>query len=457
MTVADKKTIRIGNGQGFWGDSVDAPVHMVEDGPLDFLGLDYLAEVTMSIMQKLKGRNPQAGYATDFVEFMERVLPTMSKKGVRVIANAGGVNSEACKQALFAAAHSIGVKKLRVGTVSGDDILPRLPRMMKDGVLLNNMDDGRPLTDILDRVLSANVYLPTRGMVEALDAGADVVLTGRCTDPGLTLAPMVHTFGWAWDDWDRLAAGTVAGHILECGAQCTGGNYSRWWEVKGWDRLGYPLAEVSADGSFVVTKHAGTGGMVNIDTISEQLVYEMGNPNAYITPDVVADFTSVQLASAGRNRVRVSGIKGSPATDSYKVSMSYRDGYKSTGQLTISGPDALAKAKICARALWGRLKRAGFTYEKTNTEYVGVNSCHEGIVGEVSQVPEVVLRVSVKDPDRNKVNRFGREIAPLVTSGPPGVTGFAGGRPKATEAIGFWPALIPKDLIQLDVRTEDLS
>ena len=452
-----KKMIRIGNGQGFWGDSVDAPVRMVEDGPLDFLGLDYLAEVTMSIMQKLKGRNPAAGYATDFIEFMERVLPTMKKKGVRIVANAGGVNHESCKQALFAAARKARVKKLRVGTVGGDDILADLPALLKKGVPLDNMDDGRPLTDIMDRVLSANVYLPTTGMVEALDEGAEVVLTGRCTDPGLTLAPMVHAFGWAWDDWDRLAAGTVAGHIIECGAQCTGGNFSRWWEIKGWDRIGYPLVEVAEDGSFVVTKHAGTGGLVSVDTVAEQLVYEMGNPRAYITPDVVADFTSIQLAPAGRNRVRVSGIKGAPATDSYKVSMSYRDGYKSTGQLTLSGPDALAKAKVCARALWGRLKRAGFTYEKTRTEYLGVNSCHEGIAGETADAPEVVLRVSVKDPDRDKVNRFGREIAPLVTSGPPGVTGFAGGRPKATEAIGFWPALIPKELIRVQVRMEDLS
>jgi hypothetical protein len=452
-----KNTIRIGNGQGFWGDSVDAPVRMVEDGPLDFLGLDYLAEVTMSIMQKLRGRDPRAGFATDFIELMERILPTMKKKGVRLLANAGGVNPQACRDALFAAARKSGIKKLRVGTVQGDDILSHLSGMVKKGILLNNMDDNRPVTDIMDRILSANVYLPTTGMVEALHQGAEVVLTGRCTDPGLTLAPMVHTFGWAWDDWDRLAAGTVAGHLIECGAQCTGGNFSRWWEVKGWDRMGYPLVEVAPDGTFVVTKHAGSGGMVSVDTIAEQLVYEMGNPRAYITPDVVADFTSIKIEAAGRNRVRVSGIKGAPATDSFKVSMSYRDGYKSTGQLTLSGPDALAKAKICARALWGRLRRAGFTYQQTRTEYLGVNSCHEGIVGEEAPTPEVVLRVSVKDPDRNKVNRFGREIAPLVTSGPPGVTGFAGGRPKATEAISFWPALIPKEFVRLDVRMEDLK
>jgi len=273
----------------------------------------------------------------------------------------------------------------------------------------------------------------------------------------LTLAPMVHEFGWDWEDWDRLAAGTVAGHIIECGPQCCGGNFSRWWEVQGWDRLGYPLVEAGDDGSFVVTKQPKSGGMVTVDTVSEQLLYEMGTPSRYITPDVVADFTSIKIEDAGRNRVRVSGIKGTPRTDTYKVSMSYLDGYKSTGQLTVSGPDALAKAKVCAAALWGRLKRAGYAFTETRTEFLGVNSSHEGIVEEATDTPEVVLRVGVKDDDRDKVDRFGRELAPLVTSGPPGVTGFAGGRPKATEAIAFWPALIPRELVKVKVTVEDLT
>ena len=451
------RTIRIGNGQGFWGDSPDAPVRLVEEGPLDYLGLDYLAEVTMSIMQKLKRRKPQAGYATDFIELMERLLPRLIEKNVRVLANAGGVNPEACKEALFAAARRASVRHLTVATVSGDDILDRVRKLEKAGCMFNNLDDGRPVTEILDRLLSANVYLPTTGMVAALDAGAHIVLTGRCTDPGLTLAPMAHAFGWSWDDWDRLAAGTVAGHIIECGPQCSGGNFSRWWEVRGWDRIGYPLVEAREDGSFVVTKHPGTGGLLTVDTVAEQLLYEMGKPSGYITPDVVADFTSIQLEQAGPSRVRVSGIRGAPCTDTYKVSMSYLDGYKATGQLTVSGPDALAKAKVCARALWGRLKLAGFTFQETRTEYLGVNSSHEGIVEEADDAPEVVLRVGVKDDDRASVDRFGREIAPLVTSGPPGVTGFAGGRPKATEAIAFWPALIPKDRVAVRVQVEDLT
>ena len=444
--------VRVGNGQGFWGDSPDAPLRLVEEGPLDFLGLDYLAEVTMSILQKLKRRDPRAGYATDFVELMERLLPRLRERGVRVLANAGGVNPEACLEALGAAARRAGVEGVAIGVVSGDDILPRLPEIIRSGVPLANLDDGRPLAPLLSRVLSANVYLPTAGMVEALDGGAQIVLTGRCTDPGLTLAPLVHSFGWAWDDWDRLAAGTIAGHIVECGPQCTGGNFSRWWEVKGWDHIGYPVVEAAADGTFVVTKQAGTGGLVTVDTVGEQCVYEMGDPHRYITPDVIADFTSITLRGAGRDRVRVSGIRGAPRTDTLKVSVAYLDGWKAVGQLTVAGPDALAKARVCAAALWGRLARAGCAFDESRTEYLGSGVSHEGIVPEAQEAPEIVMRVAVKDADRAKVDRFGREIAPLVTSGPPGVTGFAGGRPKASEAVAYWPALIPRDLVRTGVR-----
>jgi len=248
----------------------------------------------------------------------------------------------------------------------------------------------------------------------------------------------------------------VAGHIVECGAQCTGGNFSRWWEVRGWDRLGYPVLEVSPDGSFVVTKQENTGGLVSVDTVAEQLVYEMGQPSRYVTPDCVVDFTSIRLEQEGPDRVRVSGIRGGAATDSYKVSISYLAGYKATGQLTVSGPDALAKARICADALWGRLRAAGHEFEKTETEFVGVDSCHGQITPPLCEVNEVVLRVGVRDADRRKVDRFGRELAPLVTSGPPGVTGFAGGRPKATEVLGFWPALIPKRLVQPEITVEEV-
>ena len=455
--MAADRVVRVANGQGFWGDSIDAPVRLIEEGPLDYLTLDYLAEVTMSILQKLHRRDPARGYATDFIELIRRTLPQLREQGVRVIANAGGVNPDACRRALLEVAREQGAQGMKVGVVSGDDILGRLDELIDDGVALNNLDDGRSIDEIRDRVLSANVYLGSFHIAEALRAGADIVVSGRTTDPGLVLSPLIAEFGWGERDCNLLAAGTVAGHIVECGAQCTGGNFSRWWEVEGWDRLGYPVLGCSADGSFVVTKHAGTGGMVNVDTVGEQLVYEMGDPRAYITPDCVVDFTSIRLQQAGDDRVRVDGVRGAEATDSYKVSISYLEGYKATGQLTVSGPDALPKAKICAEALWGRLRRAGVEFEQTVTEYLGADATH----GEITPLPEVlnevVVRVGVKDGDRAKVDRFGKELAPLVTSGPPGVTGFAGGRPKATEVLGYWPALIPKERVTAVVSVEEVA
>ena len=358
-----ERVIRIANGQGFWGDSVDAPVRLIEEGPLDYLTLDYLAEVTMSILQKLHQRDPSKGYATDFIDLIRRTLPTLRDRGVRVVANAGGVNPEACRQALFEVAREQGAGGLKIGTVGGDDILRRLDELIDSGVPFANLDDGRPLAEVRGDVLSANVYLGSFPVAQALRQGAQIVVTGRSTDPGLVLSPLIAEFGWGESDWSLLAAGTVAGHIVECGAQCTGGNFSRWWEVLGWDHLGYPVVECSPDGSFVVTKHEGTGGLVTVDTVGEQLVYEMGNPSRYLTPDCVVDFTSIQLQQQGTDRVLVHDIQGGEATDSYKVSISYLEGYKATGQLTIGGPDALPKARICAEALWGRLRRVGYTYD----------------------------------------------------------------------------------------------
>ncbi len=452
--MPDERIVRIANGQGFWGDSVDAPARLVEEGPLDYLTLDYLAEVTMSIMQKQRRRAPNRGYATDFVELVRRILPTLRKQNVRVVANAGGVNPEACREALFEVAREQGAHGLCIGTVMGDDILDQLDELVDSGVPFDNLDDGRPFAEIRGDVLSANVYISSRPLAEALRRGADIVVSGRATDPGLVVAPLMAEFGWKDDRWDLLAAGTVGGHIVECGAQCTGGNFSRWWEIEGWDRIGYPVLEFSRDGTFVVTKHDGTGGLVTVDTVGEQLVYEMGNPGRYVTPDCVVDFTSIRLEQQGQNRVRVSGIRGSAATDTFKVSISYLQGYKATGTLTISGPDAMAKARICADALWGRLRYSGCEFEETVTEYLGVNSCHGEITPAPEVVNEIVLRVGVKDESRAKVERFGKELAPLVTSGPPGVTGFAGGRPKPTEVLGFWPTLIPKRLVKPQVTVE---
>lgn len=447
------RTIRIGNGQGFWGDSVDAPVELLRGGPLDYLGLDYLAEVTLSIMNRQKLKRPELGYATDFVELIERVLPELVEKGTKVITNAGGLNPRACRERIFEVARARGISGLAIGVVEGDDIYPRLGEMIAAGHELRNMETDAPLAPHLPAMTSANVYLGARPIAEALDQGAQIVLCGRVTDTSLALAPMIHAFGWAADDWDRMAAGTIAGHILECGAQCTGGNYSRWWEVPDLWNVGYPVIEAEADGTFVVTKHPGTGGMVTVGTVSEQLLYEMGDAEAYLTPDCVADFTSIRLAQQGPDRVAVSGIKGRERTPFLKLSGSYLDGWKATGQLTISGPRAVDKARLAAEVVWKRLARAGveFPAEDRVEELVGVSACLPGILTPPVDPPEVVLRLGVRGADRKKVERFGKELAPLITAGPPGVTGFAGGRPKPQEIVAYWPALVPRELVESQI------
>jgi hypothetical protein len=444
----NKTPLLIANGQGFWGDSILGPVRLVREGALHYLTLDYLAEVTMSIMQKLKSRNPEAGYATDFIEMLSRILPACKEKGIKIIASAGGVNSAACMRATGEVIKKLGLSGIKVATVTGDDVLFRLAELQQQGESFKNLDDGRPLSAVAGKITSANAYLGAFPVAEALDRGADIVICGRVTDPSLVLGPMIHEFGWKPEDIDQLAAGTVAGHIVECGAQCTGANYTNWREIENFARIGYPVIEAYPSGEFFITKQEGTGGKVSVDTVASQLVYEMGDPRNYITPDVIADFTSIHLEQAGVDRVRVNAIKGRAPTPFLKVSISYESGYKAAGQLTISGPNALDKARLCADIIWERLTIDGVTFSEENrcVEYLGAGVCHEGIVPTIDP-PEVVLRVGVKDKDKAKVNRFGMEIVPLVTSGPPGVTGFAGGRPKATEIISYWPALVGKDKI----------
>jgi hypothetical protein len=445
-----RKQIRIAAGQGFWGDLPDAPVRQVEGGPIDYLMLDYLAEVTMSIMQKQKARDSNAGYARDFVPLMKQILPACVERNIRVTANAGGVNVEGCAKAVRDVALELGLAgKLRIGIVTGDDIMGKLDELLSRGVELRNMDTDEPLATVRDRIQSANVYLGAAPIVEALNQGARIVVTGRCTDTGLTLAPMIHEFGWAADDWNRLAAGTIAGHIIECGAQCTGGNCQyEWRSIPSLANVGFPIVEAAPDGTFVVTKHERTGGWVIIPSIKEQLVYEMGDPHSYITPDCVADFTTVRLEYEGRDRVRVFGIEGRPATDTFKVSISYSAGYKAVGTLVYSWPEAYDKAWAADRILRARLDRLGLKFDQILTEFVGANATHGRLAGQPSaDLPEVQLRVGVRSDDRAAVERFTKEIAPLVLTGPPGVTGFAGGRPKVEEVVAYWPALIPKSEI----------
>jgi len=451
-----KGRVRIASGQGFWGDLLSAPREQVRRGPIDYLVMDYLAEVTMSILQKQKRKDPALGYARDLVPLMEELLPLLVEKDIRVITNGGGVNPAACRDAIFAAAARRGIRGLAIGVVAGDDILPQLGELRTAGIPLANMETGEDLAGVADRVLSANVYFGAGPIVRALREGARIVITGRTTDTGLTLAPMIHEFGWKADDWDRLAAGTVAGHILECGAQASGGNFSAdWRSVPDLARVGFPIAEAGADGEIVITKHAGTGGLVSVQTVKEQLLYEIGNPAEYITPDCIADFTTIRLADEGPDRVRVSGVRGRQATPSYKVSMAYLDGYTAVGTLTYAWPDALAKARAADGILRRRLDDLGLAFEEIRTELVGYNSCHGPLADTGAEVNEVLRRIGVRGTDAAAVERFGREIAPLILTGPPSVTGFAGGRPRPSEVIAYWPALIPKSAVtpEVTVRT----
>jgi hypothetical protein len=449
--------IRIASGQGFWGDQLDAPRQQIENGPIDFLMLDYLAEVTMSIMQKQRSRDPSLGYARDFVPLMAETLPTILERGVRVVANAGGVNPRGCADAVLEAAREARLAgRARVGIVTGDDILERLDDLLERGVELRNMETGEPLSTVLPRVQSANAYIGARPIAEALAGGADVVITGRSTDTALTYAPMIHAFGWRWDDLDRIASGIVAGHINECGAQASGGNcLIDWRSIPDLGSVGYPIIEADPDGSFVVTKHGGTGGRITTATIKEQLLYEMGDPRSYITPDGVADFTTIRLEEAGENRVRVSGVRGGPPPEMLKVSIAYAAGYKAVGTLVYVWPDAVEKARAADRILRERVDRLGLVFDEFLTEYVGWNAAHGPLAGEPDPgLPEVTVRWGVRSSNAAAVDRFTKEIAPLVLAGPPSVTGFAGGRPRVQEIVAYWPALIPRAEIEQRLKVE---
>ncbi|HEV8304635.1 MAG TPA: acyclic terpene utilization AtuA family protein [Gemmatimonadales bacterium] len=448
-----RSPVRIAAGQGFWGDWLEAPYRQVTGGPVDYLMMDYLAEVTMSILQKQKSRDPSLGYAKDFLPLMERMLPVLAERRIKVTANAGGVNPRACAAAVAEGARRLGLQsKLKIGVVSGDDLLDRLNGLIGRGHDLRNLDTGRPLRDVRDRVVSANAYLGAWPVVEALRRGADVVITGRVTDTGLTLAPLIHAFDWRADAWDLLAAGTVAGHIIECGAQASGGNcLVDWQSIPDLANVGYPIVEASADGTFDIVKHPRTGGRISVPGVTEQLVYEMGDPREYITPDCVADFTTIDLAQVGKDRVRVSGVKGKPATDKLKVSVAYFYGYKAVGTLVYAWPDALQKAEAADRILRERLKGLGLAFEAIHTEFLGVDATHGRLGREAvdsATLPEVQLRIGVRAREQAPVERFTRELAPLILNGPPSVTGFAGGRPKPEEIVAYWPALIDKQVVK---------
>jgi hypothetical protein len=436
--------IRIANGQGFWGDWLEAPVTLVEGGPIDYLTLDYLAEVAMSILQKQRKADAALGYARDFPPLVGRLAAQIKQKRIRVIANAGGTNPIACAREIRRLA-----PELKVAVVLGDDILDSLDSVLAAGHQLKNMDTGEPLARVRPDVQSANVYIGAFPLADALQTGADVVVTGRCADAALALAPMIHEFGWKENDWDLLAAGIVAGHVIECGTQATGGNCTLDWKsTPDFAHIGYPIIEAHADGSMVITKHAGTGGRVTRGTVTEQLVYEIGDPERYMTPDVIADFTSFSLSDDGPDRVGIHGARGLPRPEQLKVSVAYHYGWKAIGTLVYSAPDALPKAQIADQMVRQRLSDAKLCFDKIHTEFFGVSACHAHLAPSISDPAEVQIRIGVRAGEKAAVEKFTREVIPLVLNGPPTATGYGEGRPAVREIVAFWPALIPRKAVQ---------
>ena len=446
-----KEQVRIGNGCGFWGDNLDAPIYLAERGQLDYLTLEYLAELTMSILALQKQRDAMSGYATDFLDLLSRLAPLLAQRpNLKIITNAGGMNAYGCASKACTILERSGLKGVRVAAVVGDDLFPHLGNLLSRGESFTNLDTNEEFGAVRERMVSANAYLGAPPIVEALQEGARIVITGRVADASLTVAPAIFEFGWRWDDWDLLAGATVAGHLIECGAQATGG---LWCDYQSVDlaEVGYPIASIDRHGAFRLSKTPGSGGAVNRETVLEQLFYEIGDPAAYLTPDVVADFSQLEITETFKDEVRVTGARGKPATPTYKASLAYRDGFTASGSLTLVGPGALAKARACGDMIRRRLMRAGALPEHFLVECLGAGEAVPGCLP-ACEPPEVVCRVSGRDQKRVVIDRFTKEFAPLVTSGPPGVTGYATGRPPVREVFAFWPALVRKELISSSVH-----
>lgn len=456
MPVSKNTVVRIGNAQGFWGDSSIAPAKLIVQQPdLDYLTLDYLAEVSMSIMAIQREKNPNAGYARDFIEVIRSLIP-LWKKGLpfKLITNAGGLNPLGCAKACEKLLQESGCTTMKIGVVSGDDVSSLFKE--SDESYFNHLETGEENAKIRSSIVSANAYFGAKPIVEALQAGASIVITGRVADPSLTVAACVAHFNWSWSDYDRLAGATVAGHLIECGTQVTGGIYTHWLDLPDPVHIGFPVVEVSEDGSFIITKPPQTGGVVNLETVKEQLLYEIGDPARYLSPDVTVSFLSIALNQESPNRVFLTGAKGSSPPNTYKVSATYRDGFKAEGMLTIFGSQATKKARLCGDIILRRCADSGYALERSCIECLG--GSNQGVAPHVFSYEtkhdlECVLRICVADPREESVEFFSRELASLVTCGAPGTTGYASGRPRVRPVFGYWPCLVPVQhaLSQVDI------
>ncbi|MDA1101921.1 MAG: DUF1446 domain-containing protein [Proteobacteria bacterium] len=443
------KTVRIGCGSGFWGDSAMAAPQLVHGGGIDYLVSDYLAEVTMSILAKARAKRPDAGYATDFVTVtMAGLLRDIARQGIKVVSNAGGINPLACRDALQLLLDEAGVT-LSIAVVLGDDLTGRAGEFRAAGV--REMFSGAAFPA---EIMSANAYLGGRPIADALDRGADIVITGRCVDSAVTLGPLMHEFGWRDGDLDQLAAGTLAGHIIECGPQCTGGLFTDWRRVGGWENIGYPIVEVEPDGGFILSKPPETDGLICFGSVAEQLLYEIGDPGAYVCPDVTCDFTRVEMAEVGENLVRVTGARGLPPTATYKVSATYSDGYRNQALLVIGGAEAAAKARATAETVLARTRKMFAArnlgdYSETRIECVGAEAMFGAAGNDGSR--EVVMKLAVRHDSMEALNIFAREFAPAGTSMAPGTMGFGGGRPSPGPVVGMFSFLVEKAAVPVSV------
>ncbi len=452
------RTIKIGGGQGFYGDTILPSIEMAKkvEG-LNYISFDCLSELTLSILQKDKRRDSNRGFTMDILALMPKMLPIAREKGIKLITNSGGMNPIAARDAVLGIARKLGIKNLKVAVITGDDIFERLDELLKKGYALDNLDTGEKLGNVRERVVNANAYLGADVIARALSEGADVVITGRVTDSALFLGPLLYEFGWKADDWDKLAAGIVCGHLLECAGQVAGGNFaSGWQEVSNLENIGYPYAKFSEDGSFIMSKTPDTGGLISFRTVREQLLYEVLDPNHYLTPDVDADFTSVHLEDVGENRVRVWGIKGRPRPETLKVCIGYEDGWIGEAQIAYSWPDALRKAQEADRILRRRFEITGLKYSEIRTDFIGFNALHGPLACSMpnpQELNEVVLRLAVRVGDEKEAEKVFRELVPLGLNGPPTASGV-GGRSKPRELLALWPTLIPRAEVEPAVKIE---
>jgi len=450
------RTVRIGAGQGFYGDSLLPVLDVARYGDVKYISFDTLAELTLAILEKGRRKDPAAGYTRDVVPMMRNLLPIAKEKGIRLITNAGGINPRGAARAVAEVARELGIS-LKVACVTGDDIYDRLDELAARGVTFADKETGQALGDIRDRVLFASVYLGAQVVADALATGADVVITGRTTDTAQFLGPLIHEFGWARDDWDRLAQGIVLGHLMECSGQVSGGNYQVGWEdIPDLHRIGFPVAEVSEDGSFVLTKPPGTGGRVDLKSVKEQFLYEIHDPTTYITPDVICDLTTTRLEQVGENRVRVSGTKGRPAPPTLKALLGYADGWMGEGYISFSWPKAYSKAKRAAEIIRARLEMQGVRPEEIHEEYIGINSLWGALAPEPvneDQINEVRLRIVIRTRNKKDCEVLAREFPPLLLSGPPTASAVAG-TPQPRELMGLWSTLIPRELVEPHVQIQ---